>query len=76
MYSIKLRKSFGDSNALTTTFKASFSKTSFSIAVNGGKVMLTGVGLPEEWPHALFKTSLTTDVNYEVLSSSATLMLA
>ena len=56
------------------TLEASFSRTSFNITADGAKILLTGVGLPEEWPHSLFKTRLSRNIKYEVLYSSPTEM--
>ena len=53
----------------------SFAVSAYNITVHGGKVKIYGVGLPEKWPHEHFQATLSTDVDWEVVSISSGLMV-
>ena len=70
-YDIKLRTTEGDSSSVSIRMKKSISISNIYLSLHGGKIRLTGIGLPSYWPHPLF----SLNYNWDVIQSTPTYMI-
>jgi hypothetical protein len=55
----------GETNSLDINIQTSVGNTALSMSVKGGRAIITGTGLPAQWPSKMFSLKLLTNTFYD-----------
>ena len=69
-YEITLRTDEGNSASVNVQLKMSLQNNEY-ITLHGGPIKITGIGLPQKWPHPLFSINR----KWSVIETTATYMI-